>query len=296
MLASIKIQKREMSKEKRKFKITDLSPMNPVKIGTDIKVVSSKNFDLGKLDPEQIKEAFKKINKKAKQTRSKGVIVTQPHGDYSFICTTLNSGANKKNVLSFPEPSLARIYLRTANDNFHYARKYKNKLLNVDASNKEEQYDLALVFIKNFSVGCIMTIASLEAFMNSWIPVDIQFVQGEDTKDKIGCEYLDFNTKVTDLMPHILGKSFHTDLTSDYQHLSNCNSLRDHLIHPKAEHNENKTMYENLLKSALDLPMHEVSDAAFNFMNYYKPDYIVEFKETEKVKAVVAKPESKPKK
>ena len=68
------------------------------------------------------------------------------------------------------------------------------------------------------------------------------------------------------------------------------------MIHPKAEHNENKTMYENLLKSALDLPMHEVSDAAFNFMNYYKPDYVVEFKETEKAKAVVAKPKSKPKK
>lgn len=155
-------------------------------------------------------------------------------------------------------------------------KKYKNKLLNVDADNKEEQYDLALFFIRRISVGCIMTVASLEAFMNSTIPLDVAFNQGDEVKDKATCEYLDFNTKATELMPLIFDKSFSTDHQLDYQHLANCNALRDNLIHPKAEYNENKTMYENLLKSCLDLPLYDVSEAAIKFMNYFISDYILE--------------------
>lgn len=112
-----------MAKKKREFKKTDLSPMTTVEVGKDIKIAESKTIDLSHLDAEALREAFKKINKKAKQTRPNGVIVTHPHGKYAFICTSLNSGANKKNVLSFPEPSISRIYLNVANENFHFAQK-----------------------------------------------------------------------------------------------------------------------------------------------------------------------------
>lgn len=257
----------------RKLKEIIVSPINPVQLGKDINVVEEKKYDLSHLSPEQQTEAFKVLNKFMKTHKHKGVIALKGPENYLNVCIQLNSGANKKNVLSFPEPSISRIYYRMANEDFEYALNEKNKLLQIDASDSHAQYNSFIHFVRFLSSGCIMTIASLEAFMNSVIPFDAEFEINNIKMQKSGLEYLDFNTKMTNLMPLIFQKEFHIAFPYEYSILSNCNSFRDDFIHLKKEYNENKTIYEQFLKRAYDAPILKISESAFKFVNYFIENY-----------------------
>ncbi len=259
--------------QERKLKEIIVSPINPVQIGKDINVVEEKKYDLSHLNPDQLDEAYKKINKFMKNHKNKGVIALKGPEKYLDICIQLNSGANKKNVLSFPEPSISRIYYRMANEDLEYALINKNILLQIETSDSHAQYNLFTQFIRFLSSGCIMTISSLEAFINSAIPFNIELVMDNVKMQKGDLEYLDFNRKITDLMPKLFNKEFHIDFPREYNILSNCNSLRDDFIHLKKENNENKTIYEQFLKRAFDAPIIDISESAFKFVNYFIDNY-----------------------
>jgi len=265
---------------KNKLKNIWVSPQTPLETGeSGLKqdhVTYNIDEALAHLSEEARISAFKKINKFAKN--HKNIIVTKGGGaDFGFTSLQINSAANKKNVLSFPEPSLCRIYYRTAIEHLECALQIKFDLLEVNADEFGTQFETFVEYIRYLSTGCILSISSLEAFMNSHIGIDtVLEINGED-RDKFKLEYLDFNTKITQMMPQILGKSFHADKSIMYGHLSNCNALRDDFIHPKKENNANRTIYNQFMKRCLDANIKEIAEATFEFVNYYEADYFREF-------------------
>ncbi|WP_236979872.1 hypothetical protein [Membranihabitans maritimus] len=258
---------------KKQLKEIRTNPISPVKPGKDIRITQQIKYDLTPLEREKQRGLFKVLNKWVKSRKKNGVIMLKEMGSSPHISLQVNSAANKKNVLSFPEPDLSRIYYRSANYNFEYAINEKNKLLPIGTEEYFSQYDRFVSYIRFLSVGCILTISSLEAFMNSCIPFNFEETIDGESVSKQKAEYLDFNTKITKLMPLLFQKDFVQEFPTKYEALSNCNSLRDDFIHPKTEMNENKTLYEKFLKRAFDANIKAISEAGYDFVNFHIDNY-----------------------
>jgi hypothetical protein len=54
----------------------------------------------------------------------------------------------------------------------------------------------------------------------------------------------------------------------------NLKEFRDQIIHTKPD--DNPLMYDSLIKMSLNFKYDETLEAVATFMNYYRPDYIVE--------------------
>lgn len=258
------------------FKKIILSPFYSLNPNTDINVVETNNYDFTHLDSKQSNAFFKQLNKWLKSNKDKGVIVLREQDSKPYISIQINAAANKKNVLSFPEPNPVRIYYNSANIFLQNALDVKNKLLQIHTAQDNNQYELFSKYFENASLGVIMLIASVEAFMNQMIPKNINIEIDGKNCDKEDIEYMDFNSKITKFLSALTGKDLFVDMRPVYDTLSVCNSLRDDVIHIKREINENGTAYEKIYKRLFDMPLLESSNCVFNFINYFHPNYLKE--------------------
>ena len=86
--------------------------------------------------------------------------------------------------------------------------------------------------------------------------------------------FLDFKTKIKDVLPMITGKDFFSKSTPANQLIWNLKDFRDEIIHTKA--NENPLKYEKLIKTSLNFKYEKTLMATATFMNFYKTDFILE--------------------
>lgn len=259
-----------------KLKVIKVTPLRKLDFKKDIKSTKKKHYDFTSLNNEQTNKLFMDLNRFLKKVKSRGIIITKKIEDKQFVSLTLNSAANRKNILSFPEPDPVKLNFINANKNLEQAITFKNKLLQVKTSNSAEQFNLFLEYYQTASTGVVFLIASIEAFMNQWIPFGKTIKIDDLVKNKKELEYLDFNTKITKLLPILTGKNFSKDFHNKYNIISTCNAIRDDIIHLKTELNPNKTTYENIYKRLFDLPIKTASDSTFDLINYYYEDYLEE--------------------
>lgn len=258
----------------RRLKNIRLTPMQPVDIEKAVKISEEKKYDFTHLNQGQLNDLFADIHKFVKNTKKEGVIFLKQEESNFFASLAINSGANRKNIHSFPIPNPVRLNYSLANKRLELALNLKNKLLQVKPIETKVQYDLFCRYYECISIGVIFLVGTIEAFINQIIPKDIEIQNNEKTYKKSDIEFLDFNRKITFFLPIISSKNFRIENGKEYDMLSTLNSIRDDLIHLKlTEDPGGKLSYDQIFKRILDLPIVECSQAVFNFVNYYIPNY-----------------------
>ena len=245
-------------------------------VSTDGKSEVKAKYDTKHLSEATHDKFLKKVNKMLKSSKSKGVIATRIIDDKQYISTTINSSANKKNVLSFPEPNPIAIWYNSANKHLEVAIKIKNQLLQIGTANTNDQYNLFCGYLEEVSIGAILLTSSLEAFMNLSIPFDCKVKIEEVMYSKDNLEMLDFKTKITKMIPLFSSLNFPKQHPIKYSYIMTCNDIRNDTIHLKTENNPNKSIYEKINKRLFDFPILEASNAVFDYINFHLPNFMIE--------------------
>lgn len=183
-------------------------------------------------------------------------------------------------VFPIPDPTL--IYFNNAQLSVAQIKETKSRLLEKVDFGKAVG-EPALNEIYNFygttSGFVIFLFTSMESFINQLIPDDFIFSKSSTRKTEIYNkaqiqEYLDFKTKITEVLKKASGKDFFNKQTSANQLIWNLKKFRDDIIHTKQESSILK--YDTLIKTSLTFDYDKTLSAVATFMNFYKPNYIVE--------------------
>lgn len=117
---------------------------------------------------------------------------------------------------------------------------------------------------------------TVEGFINQLLLDTATYNINGQEKTKSEIEWFDFNRKIREVIPVILGIDYINNFKEDYDNLSLTNSLRDDLIHLKRIETANFTNYETLFKRLLDFDPVNASNSVFNFVNTIKQNYLEE--------------------
>ena len=186
--------------------------------------------------------------------------------------------------LIIPIPELPLIYFDSAYRlNKSRIQDYINFKKQYQVSNLPKQ-EAAINQLYNYYGLAASTIISLftsiESFINESIPKDGKFINEASNKTEIYNRdqiqrHLSFKTKIDEVIPSFFeGRNFYKNKTVHTQHLDNLKNLRDDIIHPKSE--SDFKHHENLIKRLLSFNYEDTLKAVATYMNFYRPDYIVE--------------------
>jgi len=184
----------------------------------------------------------------------------------------------------FPIPDPTLIYFHTAQISLKYIKSERKKLLEKLGQNMSEGIiNEVFNFYSVTSSFVIFLFTSIESFMNQQIPDNYSYKKTEITKRSKTIieyskqqiqEYIDFKTKMTIILPDATGKDFFKHTTSNTQYIDGLKDFRDGIIHTKDSGAPIK--YDFFVQKALSFKYLEALEAVANFMNHYKPGYIVE--------------------
>lgn len=183
---------------------------------------------------------------------------------------------------AFPIPDLTLVYFDYAQKSVKVIESKKKQLLEkVDLSLKlsEPAINEIFSFYSVTSGFIIFLFTSIESFANSLLPADYKFIRKSKSKTEVYDqfqiqEHLDFKTKITKVLSDISKKDFFISQTKTNQMIWSLKEFRDSIIHTK--HNPNPFDAHKLIKKALTFKYMQTLDSVAKFMNFYKPDYIVE--------------------
>lgn len=182
----------------------------------------------------------------------------------------------------FPVPDPTLIYFHNAQINIARIKEYKSKLLTKLDFN-QELTEPAINEIYNFysitSGFVIYLFTSIESYINQLIPESFVFkrisTKRTELYDKKQIQdSIDFKTKITEVIAEATSKNFFTNQTPTNQLIWNLKEFRDDIIHTKPD--DNPLKYDKLIKTSLNFRYADTLDAVAKFMNFHKPDYIVE--------------------
>jgi len=206
------------------------------------------------------------------------LLVTETKNVYGGFVHKVN---NKNYVFPVPDPTL--IYFHNAQISIARIKECKEKLLQkldfnsqLDESAINEIYE----FYGVASSFVIYLFTSIESFINQLIPDEYIFIRKLSTKTELFDknqiqDYLDFKTKITDVLKGAIGKSFFTNQSPANQHIWNLKEFRNDIIHTKPK-DESPLRYDSLIKSSLNFKYEETLKSVAKFMNFYKEKYIIE--------------------
>ena len=129
--------------------------------------------------------------------------------------------------------------------------------------------------------NCIISLfTAMESFINHLIPDSEKFERVLKNRTEIYSkeqiqEHINFNDKLKTVLPYFFeGKNFFQKSTPANQLLTSLKELRDDIIHTKSEKNFEKQ--EQLFARVLKFKYDKAIEAVGTFMNFYKPDYLME--------------------
>lgn len=234
----------------------------------------------------------------SEQLRTKGVevkeidncIIQKAKANELFI-TTVNDFVikafpykHKNEIAIIPIPDLSLIYFDSAyNLNKDRVKCEGDLLPKLIANNIKygEEFTNDIYHYYGNASGCIIFLfTALESFINHILPDDKPYIVSNDrntihySKAQIQ-KAINFDEKIKKVLPQLLnGKSYFKKTTSSTQHLTNLKNLRDDLIHTKSDSNfENQ---KQLMISLLRFKYDDAFKAVRDFMNFYKPNYILD--------------------
>jgi hypothetical protein len=184
--------------------------------------------------------------------------------------------------LVFPIPDPTLVYFNNAQLSLRNITEHKNKLLDkVDFT--KSLSESALNEIYNYygtTTGFVIFLfTAIESFINQKIPSDFKYSQSSNRKTEIYDkqqiqEFLDFKTKITNVLSEATGKDFFKNTTPAIQAIWNLKYFRDDIIHTKQDSNILK--YDKLIKTSLNFKYDVALESVAKFMNFYEPNYIIE--------------------
>jgi hypothetical protein len=199
--------------------------------------------------------------------------------DGMLVKSLIYNYKGKFNVVPIPDFSL--VYFDHA---YHMNKVRKNKeadlfrKLNNDNEIGEDVSNELFYYFGHASSCIISLFTAMESFINHLIPDDEPYIKKSTTKtesytkDQIQ-KYIDFNTKLKEVIPYYFHKNFHKNVNPTTQMLDNLKNLRDDLIHTKSE--IRFEVQEKLLKRVLNFNYDNAFTAVQKVMNYYKPNYVL---------------------
>lgn len=206
------------------------------------------------------------------------LLVTDTKNVYGGFVHKVN---NKNFVFPVPDPTL--IYFHNAQISIakiNAAREKLLKKLDFNEQLNESAINEIYEFYGETSSFVIYLFTSIESFTNQLIPDDYVFIRKLTSKtesfDKNQIQdNIDFKTKIKEVLKDAKGKGFFDKDTPINQHIWNLKEFRNDIIHTKPK-KDNVLWYDNLIKKSLNFKYTETLESVAKFMNFYKPDYIVE--------------------
>jgi hypothetical protein len=182
----------------------------------------------------------------------------------------------------FPMPDLTLVYFNNAQRSLDEIRLSRQALLQkVDVSQQlQETAEHELYhFYGTVSGFVIFLFTSIESFINQMIPDDFKFERPSNRNTEIFNknqiqEFIDFKTKITTVLTEATGNNFFHSQTKVNQMIWNLKEFRDQIIHTKQD--DQPLKYDKIIKKSLSFKYEDALYAVVTFMNFYKPDYIVE--------------------
>lgn len=191
---------------------------------------------------------------------------------------------HSKGIAVIPIPDLTLVYYDSAYNQNRERKDVETKLLNKLTSKNDKFGEDATNEIYHYygnASGCIIFLfTSLESFINHILPDDKSYSLETDkntahyNKKQIQ-RHIAFDDKLKKVLPQLLdGANFFTHQTTHTQHITNLKKLRDELIHTKSDISFGNQ--EELIKRLLQFKYDETFIAVAKFMNFYKPNYVVD--------------------
>ncbi len=184
--------------------------------------------------------------------------------------------------LVFPIPDPTLIYFNNAQQSISLIKSLRQKLLDkVDFTKSLSEPALNEIYhyFGTTSGFVIFLFTSIESFINQQIPDNFIFRKELNRKTEIYNkaqiqEFLDFRTKITEVLSQAKKKDFFHKQTPSSQVIWNLKNFRDDIIHTKTDISPLK--YDKLIKTSLNFKYEKALKSVANFMNFYRSDYIVE--------------------
>src|SRR5690554_2194277 len=210
----------------------------------------------------------------------KGSVAFLELEDEQYIGGIVNKIDGKNFIIPIPDPTL--IYFHNAQTSLKLIssdRKELLKKLSFEGKIPETSINEIYNYFGRTSGFVIFLFTAMESFINQMIPDDFRYENEMTRKTEIYNklqiqESIDFKTKITKVLKAVSGKDFFQKSTPSNQLIYKLKDFRDEMIHTKDDGEIMK--YDKLIDNALRFPYEKSLIAVAKFMNYYKPEYIVE--------------------
>lgn len=200
---------------------------------------------------------------------------------------------NQIYTAAFPDPIL--LYLSISHKQFQISEHIKSELFKKASLNSQgdvkilnsvanQTNDIYNTYLQSRVCSIIMLHCSIEAFVNSIIPENIQYPwvtkKGIQILDKQGIDKkVIFKDKLIKILKFITGvdlENNHKDLTDD---ILDFYQVRNDFVHLKSYmENTFKASYTSVFNNMLNMDVEKHQKNAHEFMNLIKPNYITKIK------------------
>lgn len=237
--------------------------------------------DTNRFDGSKFEVITLNNNVKKEDLKSKKDHIAYVETDTGLVYGGFIHQVENKNLF-FPIPDPTLIYFNNAQLSIANIKKSRKKLIEkVDFTKSQDETAINEMY-DYYGTTCgfvIFLFTSIESFINNLIPEDMIFEVSSTRRTEVYNkkqiqEFLDFKTKVTKVLKQATGKDFFHKATPANEMIWNLKNFRDNIIHTKPE--ETPLKYQELIKSSLNFKYERALDSVAKFMNYYKPDYIIE--------------------
>lgn len=182
----------------------------------------------------------------------------------------------------FPVPDPTLVYFHNAQISLARVKKVKKELiLKLDFAQIKDNIPIHTLYdYYGHSTSVIINLfTALESFLNQQIPSKYTFEKKNNKSTEIFnhqqiMEYIDFKTKLTQIIPEITGKNFMKKPTPTNDVIWNLKQFRDDIIHTKPKNEE--PLYQDLMKRSLNFDYDKAILSVAKLMNFYQPNYIIE--------------------
>lgn len=251
-----------------------------------------KKFLLQEKHSEEKLESFNKTHKTVEKIERftdkeldeiyrKGILFSFTTNGYTFPLLRQKID-KKKYLIPMPDPTL--IYFNNAQTSYRHINEFKENLkekLKIESLMEESCVEEIYNYFGITSQFVIFLFTSMESFVNQMIPKDFEYKKISSHKTEIYNaeqiqKHLSFNEKLKKVLPKCTEKNFFFKQTPTTQHIDNLKDFRDEIVHTKKDTKNSTLFYDSLVTKSLNFKYEETIRAVQSFMNFYKPDYVVE--------------------
>ena len=184
--------------------------------------------------------------------------------------------------IPMPDPTL--MYFNNAQNSYRHIKELRTELkekLGFKNIQDEPYINEIYNYFGQTSQFVIFLFTSIESFINQMIPVNYTYqIESSRRTEVYNSEqiqrFISFNDKMKKVLPKCTDKNFFSKQTKNTQHIDNLKNFRDEIIHTKKDTKHSTLFYDSLVSKSLSFKYEETIRAVQMFMNFYKPDYVVE--------------------